>query len=108
MYEIVRDGDRQVVERRETKDEAEKRAHYLSQNPYTGFSVRKAEPTNKQKLEQLNNRVKYLQASLNDLSNRVSKEVKLLRELALTAQSIAQELDTLLSSSGQDAGFSSR
>jgi hypothetical protein len=108
MYEIVRDGDHQVVERCETKDEAEKRARYLSQNPYTGFSAREARPTTKEKLRLVSNRAMYLQRALQDMSGKVDKFGHRLGELSLTAQSIAQELDTLLSSSGQDADFSGR
>jgi hypothetical protein len=40
MWEVVRDGDKQVVGKHRTLKAARSEARKLSDNPYTGFSVR--------------------------------------------------------------------
>jgi hypothetical protein len=40
MWEVIRDGDKAVVGKHRTLKAAKSEAKKLSENPYTGFSVR--------------------------------------------------------------------
>jgi hypothetical protein len=40
MWEVIRDGDKRVVGKHRTLKAARSEARKLSDNPYTGFSVR--------------------------------------------------------------------